>query len=114
MLAVIFEVTPLPGRAQHYFDIVAELRLELDKIEGFISVGRFQSLTRANVFLSLTYGENDAAVSAWRNQAYHRAGKQSGRAAVFSGCRSRVVSVIRDHNFQARADAPVDSNTLLL
>ena len=114
MLAVIFEATPIPGRAQRYFDIASELRPELDKIEGFISVERFQSLTRADVFLSLSYWENDAAVAAWRNQVYHRAGQQEGRESVFSDYRIRVVSVIRDYSFRERADAPADSNTLLL
>lgn len=113
MLAVILEVKPLPGRAQHYFGIASEQRLELDKIKGFISVRRFQSLTRTDAFLSLSYGQNGAAVSAWQNQAYHCAGKQSGRPAVFSGYRIRVVCVIRDHSFHERADVPVESNTMI-
>ena len=35
MIVVVFEVTPKPGRAQDYFDLAAELRPELEKIDGF-------------------------------------------------------------------------------
>jgi heme-degrading monooxygenase HmoA len=45
MIAVIFEIHPREDRKQEWFDIAAELRPELDKIDGFISIERFQSLT---------------------------------------------------------------------
>ena len=44
MIAVIFEVWPADGRKQAYLDIAAGLRSELEKIDGFISIERFQSL----------------------------------------------------------------------
>ena len=43
MIAVIFEAVPSKGKRDVYFDIAAQLRAELEKIEGFISVERFQS-----------------------------------------------------------------------
>ena len=54
MIAVIFEVWPKDGRAEDYFDIAAALRPELEKIDGFISVERFQSLTDPDKYLSLS------------------------------------------------------------
>ncbi len=45
MIAVIFEVEPAEGETQTYLDIAADLRPLLDKVDGFISVERFQSLT---------------------------------------------------------------------
>ncbi|HKB63856.1 MAG TPA: antibiotic biosynthesis monooxygenase, partial [Burkholderiales bacterium] len=45
MLAVIFEVIPAPDRREEYLDLAAQLRPELEKIDGFISVERFASLT---------------------------------------------------------------------
>ena len=36
MYAVIFEVEPAPGRRQDYLEIAAQLRPELEKIDGFI------------------------------------------------------------------------------
>ncbi len=62
MLAVLFEVIPLPGQAPRYFEIAATLRERLNVIDGFISVERFESLTRPGVYLSLSY---------WRDEARH-------------------------------------------
>ena len=45
MFAVIFEVEPAAGRQQEYLDLAAALRPELEKIDGFISIERFSSLT---------------------------------------------------------------------
>jgi heme-degrading monooxygenase HmoA len=45
MIAVIFEVWPASGRKEDYLAIAATLRAELEKMDGFISVERFQSLT---------------------------------------------------------------------
>ena len=44
MIAVIFEVWPADGRKQTYLDIAAGLRPELEQIDGFLSIERFQSL----------------------------------------------------------------------
>ena len=55
MLAVIFEVIPAPGRKQQYLELAAQLRPELEKIDGFISVERFASLTNENKLLSLSF-----------------------------------------------------------
>lgn len=114
MWAVIFEVTPQPGRAQRYFDIAAALRPELERIDGFISVERFQSLSRPEVFLSLSWWRDEAAIAAWRNAAQHRAGQAEGREAVFADYRIRVLSCVRDYGLRDRAQAPADSNATLL
>ena len=42
MLAVIFEVLPAEGQKDTYLDLAAALRDELTKIDGFISIERFQ------------------------------------------------------------------------
>lgn len=110
----LFDVTSRPRQPQRYFDIAAELQPALDRIDGFVTVERFQTLSRPDVYLSLSYWRNEAAISAWRNQAYHREGQREGRATVFSDYRIRVVSVERDYSFQDRAEAPLDSNSVLL
>ena len=45
MIAVIFEVEPAPGRQDAYLDIAATLRPQLERIDGFISVERFESVS---------------------------------------------------------------------
>jgi hypothetical protein len=52
MIAVIFEVWPAEGRAQEYFELAAALRADLERIDGFVSIERFQSLTTPGKFLS--------------------------------------------------------------
>ena len=113
MYAVIFEVTPLEGRAQRYFDIAAALRPELQRIDGFLSVERFESLTRPGVFLSLSYWRDEAAIASWRNLACHRDGQREGRDAVFADYGIRVMSCVRAYGMHDRAHAPADSQTAL-
>jgi heme-degrading monooxygenase HmoA len=114
MIAVLFEVTPLPGQEARYFDIAAMLREHLQVIDGFVSVERFQSLTRPGTYLSLSYWRDEAAVRAWRNQTDHRTGQAEGRAAVFADYRIRVAQVLRDYTQTQRSEAPDDSKATLL
>lgn len=114
MLAVIFEVTPLPGRDQRYFDIAAALRPALERIDGFVSVERFESLARPGVFLSLSYWRDEQAIACWRNEACHRGGQREGREAVFSDYRIRVMTSLRDYGMHDRAQAPLDSNAVVI
>ena len=62
MLAVIFEVIPAPGRKQQYLELAAQLRPELEEIDGFISVERFASLTNESKLLSLSFWRDEEAV----------------------------------------------------
>jgi heme-degrading monooxygenase HmoA len=47
MIAVIFEVWPKPDKKQNYLDIAAALRPILERIDGFISIERFEEPDRA-------------------------------------------------------------------
>ena len=44
MYVVIFEVEPKSSGIDDYLKIATQLKEELEKIEGFISIERFQSL----------------------------------------------------------------------
>ena len=112
MIAVIFEVWPAEGRAQEYFDIAATLRADLDRIDGFISVERFESLTTPGKLLSLSFWRDEAAVQAWRNLERHRGAQARGRGGVFRDYRLRVASVVRDYGMNERAQAPADSRSV--
>jgi heme-degrading monooxygenase HmoA len=109
MIAVIFEVLPAPGRKQEYLDLAAALRPELEKIDGFISVERFASLTNEGKLLSLSVFRDETAVQTWRNLAEHRIAQARGRAGIFSDYRIRVASVLRDYTLEDREQAPKDS-----
>ncbi|MGQ9368377.1 antibiotic biosynthesis monooxygenase family protein [Azospirillum sp. ST 5-10] len=107
MIAVIFEVRPAPGARAGYLDMAARLRPELEAMDGFISVERFQSLTDPDKLLSLSIWRDEAAVAAWRAHEGHRRAQTVGRGGVFADYRLRVAAVIRDYGLDDRTQAPV-------
>lgn len=109
MIAVIFEVWPKAERREQYLAIAASLRAQLEAIDGFISVERFESLSEAGKVLSLSFFRDEAAVAAWRNTLEHRAAQTAGRHAIFADYRLRVAEVVRDYGMQKREQAPPDS-----
>jgi len=109
MIAVIFEVIPAPGRRDEYLDLAARLRPDLEKLDGFISIERFQSLTDPNKMLSLSFWRDEDAVRRWRNFEGHRKAQARGRGGVFADYRLRIASVIRDYTMTNREQAPKDS-----
>jgi heme-degrading monooxygenase HmoA len=106
MYAVIFEVEPRDGRERDYLDIAAELRPELEKIDGFISIERFESLTNKGKLLSLSFWRDAQAVVRWREHTQHRAAQHKGRAEIFADYRISVVAVERQYGMRDRAQAP--------
>ncbi|MBB2904856.1 heme-degrading monooxygenase HmoA [Rhizobium sp. RAS22] len=111
MIAVIFEVWPAAGEKQHYLDMAAGLRGELETIDGFLSVERFQSIGNPDKMLSLSFFRDEEAVEAWRNTLPHRAAQSLGRTGVFSDYRLRIAHVMRDYGLQEREEAPADSRS---
>ena len=109
MIAVIFEVWPADGHKGEYLDLAAELRDELERVDGFISVERFESLYEPGKMLSLSFWRDEAAVRAWRNHAEHRLTQAKGRSGIFADYRLRVAEVNRDYGLTRRAEAPEDS-----
>ena len=112
MIAVIFEVWPKAEHRQEYLDLAAELRPILEKIDGFISIERFESLTEKGKILSLSFFRDEAAVQAWRNIPEHRRTQAKGRAKIFGDYRLRIAGVIRDYGMNERAEAPKDSRAV--
>jgi len=109
MIAVIFEVWPAEGRAKEYFDLAAELRPLLEKIDGFISIERFESLATRGKYLSLSFWRDEEAIRAWRNLAEHRVAQEKGRHGIFSDYCIRVAAVGRDYGMSERSEVPEDS-----
>jgi heme-degrading monooxygenase HmoA len=109
MVAVIFEVTPKEAGKAEYLAIAANLREHLAEMPGFISIERFQSLTDPDKVLSLSFWEDEASVTIWRNLAEHRAAQAKGRGSLFRDYRIRVGHIMRDYSMSAREQAPKDS-----
>ena len=112
MIAVIFEVFPAEGKVEEYLDIAAELRPQLEKIDGFISIERFSSLVEEGKVLSLSFWRDEQAIEEWRNLESHRYAQEKGRGGVFSNYRLRVADVSRDYGMNNREQAPSDSKKI--
>ena len=108
-VAVIFELTPAPGRKQEYLDLAAGLADEVSKFDGFISIERFESISNPGNFVSISWWRDEEAVRRWRNVQKHREAQAKGRAGIFTKYRLRIASVVRDYTMDERAEAPADS-----
>jgi heme-degrading monooxygenase HmoA len=112
MIAVIFELWSAEGRNADYLDYAARLLGELQGVDGFISVERFQSLSDPGKLLSLSFWRDEAAVTAWRRHTEHRAAQAAGRNEIFRDYRLRVADIVRDYGMtQTREQAPQDGST---
>lgn len=109
MIAVLFEVSIKPGQQQAYLDAAAALRPELEHLDGFISIERFESLTQPGRLLSLSWWRDEAAIAQWRNLEAHRQTQSLGRREIFADYRIRVAQVLRDYGMHKREQAPLDS-----
>lgn len=96
MIAVIFEVEPHPEGRGEYLATTAALAEDLHRIDGFLSIERFQSLTHPDRVLSLSYWRDGAAVAAWREHPPHRDAQIRGKTALFRDWRIRVAHVVRE------------------
>ena len=106
MFAVIFEVEPEKERAQEYFNLAAELRPELEKIDGFISVERFTSMNNEGKYLSVSFWRDENALNQWREHLGHKDAQNKGLNEIFRNYRIRVAKVIRDYGKEDRREAP--------
>lgn len=112
MIAVIFEVEPAEGRAADYFSLAMQLKADVEQADGFISVERFESVTRPGKFVSLSFWRDEEALMNWRRHGRHQTVQKAGRAGIFADYRLRVASVARDYGMFERAEAPEDAVAL--
>jgi heme-degrading monooxygenase HmoA len=111
MIAVIFEVEPHPQHRQTYLETAAALKARLEKMDGFVSIERFESLAQPGKILSLSFWRDEKAVERWRNIEEHRRAQAAGRATLFADYRLRIAQVLRDYGKNERAQAPEDSRS---
>ena len=109
MIAVIFEFSAAEGRFPDYKALAEGLGEEVRKIDGFLSIERFQSIADPKRFVSLSFWRDEEAVRKWRNLQKHREAQKKGRAGIFKGYRLRIASVLRDYEMDKRGEAPRDS-----
>ncbi len=108
MIAVIFEVQTTEDGNPTYIALAQALRPELDKIEGFISIERFESLNTPGKIVSLSFWRDEVALAEWRAHCGHRLAQGKGRNGLFADYRLRVANVVRDYGLHDRIEAPED------
>lgn len=106
MIAVIFEVLPANGQRDTYLDLAAKLRVQLEAVDGFLSVERFQSLHDPQKLLSLSFWRDEQAIASWRQADEHQRAQNLGRNGVFADYRLRVAPIVRDYGLDDRAEVP--------
>ena len=102
MIAVIFEVTVKEGVGQRYFDLAGALRPELEKVDGFLSIERFESLVNPGKYVSLSFWRDEEAVKAWREHGGHMLAQEEGKQSVFADFRISVAEVSRQYTMADR------------
>jgi len=100
MHVVIFEVEPTDEGKAEYLEIAGALRKELETIDGFISIERFESLVTPGKVLSLSTWRDEAAIQTWRERMAHRNAQNKGRDELFERYRIRVAEVVRDYDME--------------
>jgi heme-degrading monooxygenase HmoA len=96
MFAVLFEIHPRPDQFNAYLSYAKMLLPEVTRIDGFIGVVRYRSLTREGWILSLSSWRDEKAIADWRRVPIHRDVQAKGRSEVFLDYRIRVTQVTRD------------------
>lgn len=107
MIAVLFEANAVAEKQARYLELAAQLRSELDNVEGFIAIERFQSLSTEGKILSLSWWENEEAVQEWKRNTLHQAAQQEGQQTIFAHYRIRVAQVLREYSSDSRHTAHV-------
>ena len=109
MIAVIFEVETLEGQQVNYLEFARKLLPLVEKIEGFISIERFESLANPGKILSLSFWRDEKAIAEWRNISEHRQAQHEGRQSIFSNYRIRIADITRDYGMHKTSESPQDS-----
>lgn len=79
VIAVIIELTLADGRADDYFSTAQRLRAEVETIDGFISVERFESITQPGKFVALSFWRDDEALRLLRINRPHQVAQRAAR-----------------------------------
>ena len=98
MVVVIFEFEANPTQQDRYFELATMLRDEVEKIEGFVSVERFENIHESGCFVSISTWENMEAARAWKEHVEHSSAQQEAKSTgIFKHYRIRVAEVVRDY-----------------
>jgi len=100
MYAVIFEVKLNKGAKDEYLSIASELKKQLVKVDGFISIERFTSLVEEGKLLSLSFWQSKKSIENWKSNLDHLQAQRKGKKSLFEDYRIRIAHVEKDYTLQ--------------
>ena len=101
MYAVIFEVEINETKQEEYLAVAGELKKQLLRTSGFISIERFSSLVNKDKILSLSFWEDEKSLKTWKENFDHLHAQKKGRDSIFKDYRIRIANVQRDYTMQS-------------
>ena len=99
MLMIIFEFTVKPGRSQAYFELAESMRRQVENVEGFLGVERFQSCNDKRRFISLSKWRDKASIREWGGQKEHKKVQEIGKKEIFDSFSLKEVEVLNEKSF---------------
>ncbi len=97
MFIVTFEIWPDEKYQQTYLEHAQAMKSEVEKIKGFVSVERFQSLYDDGKLLSMSVWESEEAIKQWKQHAEHKLEQELGKTTYFHSYRIRVAEIVREY-----------------
>lgn len=97
MYVVIFEAKIHEEYLETYLEHAKEMREEVEKINGFLSVERFKSLYEEGKYLSMSLWESAEAIHQWKQNSRHQIEQEMGKSKYFTGYRIRVAKIEREY-----------------
>jgi len=94
---VMFEVWPDEKYQDTYLEHALGMRKEAEKIKGFVSVERFESLYEKGKLLSVSIWESEEAIKEWKAHAEHKLEQELGKTKYFHKYHIRVAKVEREY-----------------
>ena len=101
MYVVIFEVEVKEEGKEQYLKIAGKLKEQLVKMDGFLSIERFQSLVDEGKILSLSFWESKEAIALWKSNLDHINAQTKGRSSLFKDYRIRIAEVQKDYTMES-------------
>ena len=108
MIVVVFEFVPDPERGARYFELAAALRPLVERIDGFLGVERFRSLSDPERYVSVSFWRDREALERWRAHPAHREAQREGLdRGLFRDFRIPTAEVRRQRRLNEITTAPV-------
>lgn len=105
MIACIIEFGVRDGRDDDRKRLLAELFVEIRKIEGFLSKETFEDVERPGRRVTISYWKDAEALRQWMADAAHRRAIGQGKREIFSHYNIKIATIERETDWTAPGEA---------